>query len=69
MPPPRPARRDPSPARSDQDPQHAAERLDSVSALDVREAEEGMPLLPGTCVIAPGEPHLVVERTAGQFRA
>ncbi|MFM8706087.1 MAG: chemotaxis response regulator protein-glutamate methylesterase [Planctomycetia bacterium] len=46
-----------------------AERLDSVSALDVREAEEGMPLLPGTCVIAPGEQHLVVERTAGQFRA
>jgi two-component system chemotaxis response regulator CheB len=46
-----------------------AERLDSVSALDVREAEEGMPLLPGTCVIAPGEQHLAVERAAGQYRA
>jgi two-component system chemotaxis response regulator CheB len=46
-----------------------AERLDAISAVAVREAEEGMPLLPGTCVIAPGEQHLAVERAAGGFRA
>jgi len=46
-----------------------AERLDSISALTVREAEEGMPLVPGMCVIAPGEHHLVVEQVAGGFRS
>jgi two-component system chemotaxis response regulator CheB len=45
-----------------------AERLDAVSAVDVREAEEGTPLLPGMCVIAPGEHHLVVERVGSGFR-
>ena len=46
-----------------------AERLNAVSALSVREAEEGMTLEPGMCVIAPGEHHLAVERTAGGFRS
>jgi two-component system chemotaxis response regulator CheB len=45
-----------------------AERLDAISAVDVREAEEGMALLPGMCVIAPGEHHLAVERIGGAFR-
>ena len=45
-----------------------AERLDAVSALDVREAEEGTELRPGMCVIAPGEHHLAVERIGGGFR-
>lgn len=46
-----------------------AERLDSISALMVREAEEGMPLAAGMCVIAPGEHHLVVEKVSGGFRS
>lgn len=46
-----------------------AERLDSISALTVREAEEGMPLVSGMCVIAPGEHHLIVEQVAGGFRS
>jgi two-component system chemotaxis response regulator CheB len=46
-----------------------AERLDAVSPLDVREAEEGSLLLPGTCLIAPGEHHLAVERHGQGYRA
>jgi two-component system chemotaxis response regulator CheB len=45
-----------------------AERLDAVSAINVREAEEGAALLPGMCVIAPGEHHLAVERAGSGFR-
>lgn len=45
-----------------------AERLDSVSAVNVVEAEEGTQLLPGMCVIAPGEHHLAVERVGAGFR-
>lgn len=45
-----------------------AERLDAVSALDVREAEEGADLRPGMCVIAPGEHHLAIERAGDGFR-
>jgi len=46
-----------------------AERLDAVSPLDVREAEDEAPLLPGTCLIAPGEHHLAVERHGQGYRA
>ena len=49
--------------------QVVAERLDAVTGLTVREAEEGMPLSSGTCVIAPGEQHLAVERTPEGYRA
>jgi two-component system, chemotaxis family, protein-glutamate methylesterase/glutaminase len=45
-----------------------AERLDAVSALDVREAEEGAELRSGMCVIAPGEHHLAIERGEGGYR-
>jgi two-component system chemotaxis response regulator CheB len=45
-----------------------AERLDAVSAINVCEAEEGAALLPGMCVIAPGEHHLAVERAGSGFR-
>ena len=45
-----------------------AERLDAVSALDVREAEEGAELRSGMCVIAPGEHHLAIERAEGGYR-
>jgi two-component system chemotaxis response regulator CheB len=46
-----------------------AERLDAVSPLDVREAEDEAPLLPGTCLIAPGEHHLAIERYGQGYRA
>jgi two-component system chemotaxis response regulator CheB len=46
-----------------------AERLDSLCAFDVREAEEGMRLGVGSCVIAPGDHHLAVERDGAGFRA
>jgi two-component system chemotaxis response regulator CheB len=39
-----------------------AKRLDSLSALSVAEAEEGMQLKPGFAVVAPGGSHLVVKR-------
>jgi two-component system chemotaxis response regulator CheB len=45
-----------------------AERLDTISALDVREAGDDEPLRAGECVIAPGDFHLVVESVPGGFR-
>jgi two-component system chemotaxis response regulator CheB len=45
-----------------------AERLDAISALDVHEAGDDEPLLPGTCVIAPGDFHLAVEAGPGGYR-
>jgi two-component system chemotaxis response regulator CheB len=39
-----------------------AERLNSQSALDIREAAGGEELVPGTVYIAPGDYHMVVER-------
>jgi len=46
-----------------------AERLDAISPLDVREAEDGADLLPGTCLIAPGDHHLAVERHGRGYSA
>jgi two-component system chemotaxis response regulator CheB len=45
-----------------------AERLDSVCRVRVREAGDGEPLLPGTCVLAPGDRHLAVEAHAEGLR-
>jgi two-component system chemotaxis response regulator CheB len=45
-----------------------AERLDSLAALRVREAGDNEPLLPGECVLAPGDVHLAVEHRGGGFR-
>jgi two-component system chemotaxis response regulator CheB len=39
-----------------------AQRLDSLSPLDIREAESGEPLANGTVYIAPGGLHLTLER-------
>ncbi|MEI8093931.1 MAG: chemotaxis response regulator protein-glutamate methylesterase [Spirochaetales bacterium] len=39
-----------------------AQRLDSLSPLDIKEAESGEPLANGTVYIAPGGLHLTVER-------
>jgi len=41
-----------------------ARRMDKVSALEVREAEDGLALVPGRAVLARGGMHLRVERTA-----
>jgi two-component system chemotaxis response regulator CheB len=45
-----------------------AERLDSISRLTVREAEDGERLEPGTVLISPGGKHLLVRRYGGCFR-
>jgi two-component system chemotaxis response regulator CheB len=45
-----------------------AERLDSLAPLRVREAGDNEPLLPGECVLAPGDVHLAVEHRGGGFR-
>jgi two-component system chemotaxis response regulator CheB len=41
-----------------------AARLDGVSALEVREAEDGLPLVPGRVVVARGGVHLVADRNS-----
>lgn len=41
-----------------------AERLSGMSSLPVREASDGMKILPGTVWIAPGDYHLVLRRSA-----
>jgi two-component system chemotaxis response regulator CheB len=40
-----------------------AERLDAACALTVREAEDGMPVEPGTAVLAQGDRHLLLRRS------
>lgn len=45
-----------------------ADRLDSISRLSVREAEDGERLEPGTVLISPGGKHLLVRRYGGCFR-
>lgn len=37
-----------------------AERINSLSALEVREAVDNEPLLPGVCLLAPGDQHMMV---------
>ena len=46
-----------------------AERLNAVCAMDVCEAEDGMVLRRGMCVIAPGEHHLAVGWQGDGYRA
>ena len=45
-----------------------ADRLAAVCRVRVREAGDGEPLEPGTCVIAPGDHHLAVVRQGSGFR-
>lgn len=49
--------------------QVVAKRLDSLCGFDVREAEDGMVLRRGTCVIAPGERHLAVTWRGDGYQA
>ena len=46
-----------------------ARRLDKTCRVRVKEAEDGEPLQPGSALIAPGNFHLTVRRTGGEFRA
>jgi len=46
-----------------------AKRLDSVCAVDVKEAETGDRLLPGRVLIAPGGHHLEIQRSGAQYVA
>lgn len=43
-----------------------AQRLDSLSALSVCEAADGQPILPGHVYVAPGDRHLVIERSGAR---
>ncbi|WP_458119160.1 chemotaxis protein CheB [Paenibacillus sp. Z6-24] len=45
-----------------------AQRLNSLSQITVLEAEQGMPLQPGTAYIAPGGYHMTVVRSQGGYR-
>jgi two-component system chemotaxis response regulator CheB len=44
-----------------------AKRMDSCSAMTVKEAEDGDQILPGHVYIAPGDRHLLVERSGARF--
>ncbi len=45
-----------------------AERLDSRCALNVREAEDGSVLTPGSAWIAPGDLHIKIRQSGGQVQ-
>lgn len=42
-------------------------RMNSLSAMTVYEAEDGMQIVPGHAYIAPGDRHLVVERSGARY--
>lgn len=44
-----------------------AQRLNSLSALEVREAEDGDRILPGLALIAPGGKHMMIKRSGAQY--
>ncbi|MGY3894653.1 protein-glutamate methylesterase/protein-glutamine glutaminase [Aeromonas enterica] len=46
-----------------------AERLNSLSQLEVKEAVTGDRLLPGVAIIAPGGKHLLIQRSGTQYLA
>jgi two-component system chemotaxis response regulator CheB len=46
-----------------------ADRLNSLCALEVREAQDGDLASPGTALVAPGDFHLLVRRSGGVYRA
>jgi len=46
-----------------------SERLDRLSAIDVKEAEDGDELRPGLALLAPGDRHLSLQRGSGGWRA
>jgi len=44
-----------------------AARLDDMCAMGVSEAEDGMPLVPGRVLVAPGDQHLTVRRIGQNY--
>ena len=46
-----------------------AKRLDGLSRIEVKEAQDGDALFAGRALIAPGGRHLLIERGAGGYRA
>lgn len=44
-----------------------ANRMNSLSAMNVSEARDGQVIIPGYCYIAPGNRHLMVERDGARF--
>lgn len=44
-----------------------AQRLDSLCAIEVREARDGDRMLPGLALIAPGGRHMLVKRSGAQY--
>lgn len=47
---------------------HFAERLNKSTGLDVREAKDGDEVLPGRVLIAPGDFHMTLQRSAAGLR-
>lgn len=45
-----------------------ARRLDSLCQIEVREAETGDRLIPGLALIAPGDHHMLLQRSGAQYR-
>jgi two-component system, chemotaxis family, protein-glutamate methylesterase/glutaminase len=45
-----------------------ADRLNSISEIDIREAKAGDVVRPGQILIAPGDQHMVVERSGALYR-
>jgi two-component system chemotaxis response regulator CheB len=46
-----------------------SERLDRLSAIEVKEAEDGDEIRPGRALLAPGDRHLSIQRGPGGWRA
>jgi two-component system chemotaxis response regulator CheB len=44
-----------------------ARRLNSVCEIDIKEAEDGEPVVPGTAYIAPGGRHMLLQRTGVRY--
>jgi two-component system chemotaxis response regulator CheB len=44
-----------------------AERLNSISQIEVREAKNGDRVVPGTALIAPGGKHMLLKRSGAQY--
>ena len=52
-------------------PQHFtkafADRLNGICPMDVREAKDGDPVLPGLALIAPGDKHMLLQRDGARY--
>ena len=44
-----------------------ARRLDGLCQIDVKEAEDGDPVLPGRALIAPGNRHMLLQRSGARY--